>query len=67
MLAKRNKKGINLEELLAGLLTVGLKVMMMVVDMMIMIIITIYQDIADRISSTPRNYCGSLLARDGEN
>ena len=67
MLAKRNKKGINLEELLAGLLTVGLKVMMMVVDMMIMIIITIYQDIADRISSTPRNYCGSLQARDGEN
>ena len=31
MLAKRNKKGINLEELLAGLLTVGLLVMMMVV------------------------------------
>ena len=30
LLAKRNKKGINLEELLAGLLTVGLKVMMMV-------------------------------------
>ena len=31
LLAKRNKKGINLEELLAGLLTVGLLVMMMVV------------------------------------
>ena len=49
LLAKRNKKGINLEELLAGLLTVSLKVMMMVVDMMmmiIMIIITIYQEIA---------------------
>ena len=30
MLAKRNKKGINLEELLAGLLTVGLLVTMMV-------------------------------------
>ena len=29
LLAKRNKKGINLEELLAGLLTVGLVVMMM--------------------------------------
>ena len=28
LLAKRNKKGINLEELLAGLLTVGLVVMM---------------------------------------
>ena len=32
MLAKRNKKGINLEELLAGLLTVGLLVTMMVVN-----------------------------------
>ena len=32
MLAKRNKKGINLEELLAGLLTVGLLVTMMVVS-----------------------------------
>ena len=33
LLAKRNKKGINLEELLAGLLTVGLVVMMMMTMM----------------------------------
>ena len=58
MLAKRNKKGINLEELLAGLLTAGTQVMMMVVDMMV-IIIMIYQEIYDKLFVPFDEYQGS--------
>ena len=48
LLAKRNKKGINLEELLAGLLTVGLVVMMMMMMMMTAILENDY-DCQDRV------------------
>ena len=48
LLAKRNKKGINLEELLAGLLTVGLVVMMRMMMSMTTILVNDY-DCQDRV------------------
>ena len=53
LLAKRNKKGINLEELLAGLLTVGLVVTMMVMMSMTTILENDY-DCQDRVKEPPR-------------
>ena len=53
LLAKRNKKGINLEELLAGLLTVGLVVMMMMMMSMTTILVNDY-DCQDRVKEPPR-------------
>ena len=49
LLAKRNKKGINLEELLAGLLTVGLVVMMMMMMMSMTTILENDYDCQDRV------------------